>query len=248
MTSRIYKHTVIHHRTRLLRHTHIPRLLLELTNSTLIRALTSINQARRDLNNNHVDRRPILFLKQQLRPLRLIEDRQDTHAINGAIGRTSLQQQVSGVPARFHRHSAVFPQMHRHEKGPPGRPIRPCGPLLHHDGTQRRKLASGCRGCRSTVACFMCLATYRAGRGGLALPCAAAEQGLGLGGAGNHGYAQEPKMRLGAVLPGVRRTPRFFQRRAGRCTLSSPIEPSGLGPGPGVPCLVRLARSKMPHS
>jgi predicted N-acyltransferase len=55
--------TVIHHRTNLLRHTNIPRLLKELPNSTLLRRLACIDKTSRNFNDDLVDRGSVLLLQ-----------------------------------------------------------------------------------------------------------------------------------------------------------------------------------------
>lgn len=60
-------HTVEHYRTTLRRLPHIPRLLLQLPNSTLLCGLARINKACRDLNDDLVDRRAELLLQQYFR-------------------------------------------------------------------------------------------------------------------------------------------------------------------------------------
>jgi hypothetical protein len=55
--------TVIHHRTNLLRHTNIPRLLKELPNGTLLRRLACIDKTSRNFNDDLVDRGSVLLLQ-----------------------------------------------------------------------------------------------------------------------------------------------------------------------------------------
>jgi hypothetical protein len=57
-------HTIEHHRTTLRRLPHIPRLLFQLPNSTLLCRLACINEACRDLNDDFVDWRAELLLQQ----------------------------------------------------------------------------------------------------------------------------------------------------------------------------------------
>jgi hypothetical protein len=86
-----FRLTIKHHRTGLLRHTHITGFLLELTHSTLLHSLTGIDKARRDLNDNPIDWGPILLLQQQFRPRGLVENRADPYTINRAVGRAGLR-------------------------------------------------------------------------------------------------------------------------------------------------------------
>lgn len=95
------RQTIKHNRTRLLRDPHKSRLLLQLTQRTLLHRLTLINQPRRHLNRNLIDRRPILLLQEQFGavPAWLVQDRDDVDGVNGAVCGTGLT--LAGFPGSF---------------------------------------------------------------------------------------------------------------------------------------------------
>lgn len=74
----------------MLRHTDVTGLLFELSHSTLLYSLTSIDKARRDLDDDAINRGPILLLQQQLRPRGLVQNGADPYAVNRAVGRAGL--------------------------------------------------------------------------------------------------------------------------------------------------------------
>jgi hypothetical protein len=63
-----------HHRTALRHRAHIPRLLLQLPDRSLLRRLAGIDEACRDFDDDFVDGRAELFLQQDLGACGFVED------------------------------------------------------------------------------------------------------------------------------------------------------------------------------
>lgn len=82
--------TIIHNTASLLRHAHIPGFLSKLANRAFLRRFARVDEARRNLDRNLVDRRPVLLLQEEFGARRFVEDGYDADAVDRAVGWSGL--------------------------------------------------------------------------------------------------------------------------------------------------------------
>lgn len=84
------RHTIVHDRTRLLRHTHIPGLLFEFAHRALLDCLTSIKETGGDFDDDLINWRSVLLLQEEFWACGLVENCDDSHAIDLAASGSGL--------------------------------------------------------------------------------------------------------------------------------------------------------------
>lgn len=78
-------HTVKHNRAPLLRHTHKPRLLAQLSHRTFFRCLACIYEACGDLDCDFIDGWAVLLLQEEFRACGFGEDGDDADTVDGTV-------------------------------------------------------------------------------------------------------------------------------------------------------------------
>jgi hypothetical protein len=82
--------TVVHDRTCRVGYAYIPCLLLELTHSALLDSFIGIDEASRHFNDDFIDWRPVLLLKEELRAAGFVQNGYNSDTIYLTVCRSSL--------------------------------------------------------------------------------------------------------------------------------------------------------------
>lgn len=89
--------TVVHDCARRLSRPHVPRLLLQLADGTLLRRFALVDQAGWHFDHDLVDRRSVLLLQEKFRASGLVQNRHDPYAVDGGIRRAGLEKRKVGI-------------------------------------------------------------------------------------------------------------------------------------------------------